>query len=118
MVVKEDGKTPNVDTPEAKKGLDFLVNGFKQGYIPKEAIGFKETESLNAFQTGKLLFMRQWPYARGHPQHRRRTRGQGQVRHRAAAGLRPTKPGRVQPRWAQLGDERLLQAQGDRDSTS
>jgi multiple sugar transport system substrate-binding protein len=63
VFVKEDGKTPNVDTPEAKKGLDFLVNGFKQGYIPKEAISFKETESLNAFQTGKLLFMRQWPYA-------------------------------------------------------
>jgi trehalose/maltose transport system substrate-binding protein len=62
VFVKEDGKTPNVDTPEAKKGLDFLVNGFKQGYIPKDAIGFKETESLNAFQTGKLLFMRQWPY--------------------------------------------------------
>ena len=59
VFVKEDGKTPNVDTPEAKKGLDFLVNGFKQGYIPKDAIGFKETESLNAFQTGKLLFMRQ-----------------------------------------------------------
>jgi multiple sugar transport system substrate-binding protein len=62
VFVKEDGKTPNVDTPEAKKGLDLLVNGFKQGYIPKEAISFKETESLNAFQTGKLLFMRQWPY--------------------------------------------------------
>jgi multiple sugar transport system substrate-binding protein len=62
VIVKDDGKTPNVDTPEAKKGLDFLVNGFSQGYIPKDAIGFKETESLNAFQTGKLLFMRQWPY--------------------------------------------------------
>jgi multiple sugar transport system substrate-binding protein len=62
-IVKPDGKTPDVDTPQAKTGLDFLVNGFKQGYIPKEAIGWKETESLNAFQGGKLLFMRQWPYA-------------------------------------------------------
>jgi multiple sugar transport system substrate-binding protein len=61
--VKADGKTPNVDTPEAAKGLDFLVNGFKQGYIPKEAIGFMETESLNAFQAGQLVFMRNWPYA-------------------------------------------------------
>jgi multiple sugar transport system substrate-binding protein len=63
VFVKEDGKTPNVDTPEARKGLDFLVNGFKQGYIPKQAISYKETESLAAFQAGKLLFMRQWPYA-------------------------------------------------------
>ena len=42
-IVKADGKTPNVNTPQAAKGLDFLVNGFKQGYIPKEALGFQET---------------------------------------------------------------------------
>jgi multiple sugar transport system substrate-binding protein len=63
QIVKDDGKTPNVDTPEAKKGLDFLVNGFKQGYIPKEAIGYKETEGLNAFIAGDLVFLRNWPYA-------------------------------------------------------
>ena len=63
VVVKEDGKTPNVDTPEAKKGLDFLVNGFKQGYIPKAALSYQEEGSLNAFQSGKALFLRNWPYA-------------------------------------------------------
>jgi multiple sugar transport system substrate-binding protein len=63
QIVKDDGKTPNVNTPEAQKGLDFLVNGFKQGYIPKEALGFKETESLNAFEAGQLVFLRNWPYA-------------------------------------------------------
>ena len=62
-IVKSDGKTPNVDTSQAAAGLNFLVNGFKQGYIPKEAIGFQETQSLNAFQAGKLVFMRNWPYA-------------------------------------------------------
>jgi multiple sugar transport system substrate-binding protein len=63
QIVKSDGKTPAINTPAAAKGLDFLVNGFKQGYIPKEAIGFEETESLNAFSAGKLVFMRNWPYA-------------------------------------------------------
>lgn len=63
VIVKEDGKTPDVNTDAAATGLDFLVNGFKQGYIPKEALGFKETESLNAFQAGQLVFMRNWPYA-------------------------------------------------------
>jgi multiple sugar transport system substrate-binding protein len=63
VIVKDDGKTPAVDSPTAVTGLNFLVNGFKQGYIPKEAIGFKETESLNAFQAGQLVFMRNWPYA-------------------------------------------------------
>jgi len=60
-VVDSSGK-PNVDTPEAIKGLDFLVNGFKQGYIPKEAITYKEEEGRAAFQAGKLIFHRQWPY--------------------------------------------------------
>lgn len=63
QIVKSDGKTPDVNTPAAAKGLDFLVNGFKQGYIPREAIGFQETQSLNAFQAGQLVFMRNWPYA-------------------------------------------------------
>ena len=63
QIVKDDGKTPNVNTPEAAKGLDFLVNGFKQGYIPKEGLGFQETQSLNAFSAGQLVFMRNWPYA-------------------------------------------------------
>ena len=63
QIVKEDGKTPNLETPEAIKGLSFLVNGFKEGYIPKEALGFQETQSLNAFQAGQLMFMRNWPYA-------------------------------------------------------
>ena len=63
QIVKDDGKTANVNTAEAAKGLDFLVNGFKQGYIPREALGFKETESLNAFQAGQLVFLRNWPYA-------------------------------------------------------
>jgi multiple sugar transport system substrate-binding protein len=63
QIVKEDGKTPNLETAEAAKGMEFLVNGFKQGYIPKEALGFQETQSLNAFQAGQLLFLRNWPYA-------------------------------------------------------
>ncbi len=62
-IVEDDGKTPAVDTAEAAKGLDFLVQGFKQGYIPREALGFQETQVLNAFQAGQLMFMRNWPYA-------------------------------------------------------
>ncbi|MGZ0148540.1 ABC transporter substrate-binding protein [Kribbella sp. WER1] len=60
-VVDKDGK-PNVNTPEAKAGLEELVNDFKSGVIPKEAITYKEEESRRAFQDGKLLFLRNWPY--------------------------------------------------------
>jgi multiple sugar transport system substrate-binding protein len=62
-IVGPDGKTATVDSPQAATGLSFLVNGFKQGYIPKEALGFQETQSLNAFEAGQLMFMRNWPYA-------------------------------------------------------
>jgi multiple sugar transport system substrate-binding protein len=62
-IVGPDGRTATVDSAKSSTGLDFLVNGFKQGYIPKEALGFKETESLNAFIAGQLMFMRNWPYA-------------------------------------------------------
>ncbi|GAA1145584.1 ABC transporter substrate-binding protein [Kribbella jejuensis] len=60
-IVDKDGK-PNVNTPEAKAGLEELVNGFKTGAIPKAAITYKEEESRRAFQDGKLLFLRNWPY--------------------------------------------------------
>ena len=60
--VTDDSGKPNVDTPEAAKGLDFLANGFKEGYIPKEAITYKEEDGRMAFQAGKLIFHRQWPY--------------------------------------------------------
>ena len=64
-VITDDSGKPNVNTPEAKAGLDFFVNGFKEGWIPKEAITYKEEEGRRAFQEGKLIFHRQWPYQYG-----------------------------------------------------
>jgi multiple sugar transport system substrate-binding protein len=60
-VTDESGK-PNVNTPEAAEGLNFLVNGFKEGYIPAEAITYMEEQGRRAFQEGRLIFHRQWPY--------------------------------------------------------
>ncbi|WP_428533932.1 ABC transporter substrate-binding protein [Propionicimonas sp.] len=59
--ITDDGK-PNVNTPEAIAGLTWLTDGFKSGSIPKEAITWKEEESRQAFQDGKILFLRNWPY--------------------------------------------------------
>ncbi|BCJ34436.1 ABC transporter substrate-binding protein [Actinocatenispora thailandica] len=60
-VVGADGK-PNVNTPEAKKGLDFLVDGVKDKTIPKDALTWKEEESRRGFESGKVVFLRNWPY--------------------------------------------------------
>ncbi|MFJ5970003.1 ABC transporter substrate-binding protein [Streptomyces sp. NPDC093060] len=60
-VTDANGK-PDVDTPAAKKGLDFLVGSVKDGTIPREAITYQEEDGRQAFQSGKLLFLRNWPY--------------------------------------------------------
>ncbi|MDQ1660817.1 MAG: trehalose/maltose transport system substrate-binding protein [Blastococcus sp.] len=62
QIVKADGKTPSVDSPEAAKGLSALVEAYKAGAIPKEAITFQEEQGRQAFEAGKLLFLRNWPY--------------------------------------------------------
>ncbi|MEU5239350.1 ABC transporter substrate-binding protein [Streptomyces lydicus] len=62
-VVTDAKGAPHVDTPQAKRGLDFLVNSFKDGTIPKDAVTYQEEDGRRAFQTGKLVFLRNWPYA-------------------------------------------------------
>lgn len=61
VVVDDQGK-PNVNTQQAKAGVNTLVEGFKSGVIPQKAITYKEEEGRRAFQAGELIFHRQWPY--------------------------------------------------------
>ncbi|HKU31605.1 ABC transporter substrate-binding protein [Arthrobacter sp. NyZ413] len=60
-IVDDSGKA-SVNSTEAKDGLSKLVDAFKNGNIPAEAITYKEEDSRTAFQDGKLLFLRNWPY--------------------------------------------------------
>ncbi|WP_406689940.1 ABC transporter substrate-binding protein [Saccharopolyspora sp. ID03-671] len=64
-VTDPEGK-PHVNTPEAKRGLDALVEGFRSGMIPRDAITFKETETRRAFMDGKVVFTRAWPNQYSH----------------------------------------------------
>jgi len=61
-VVDDKGK-PTLNTPEAKKGLQTLVDAFKNGNIPKAAITYQEEPGRQAFEAGKLMFYTNWPYA-------------------------------------------------------
>jgi multiple sugar transport system substrate-binding protein len=60
-VLDKDGK-PSLTTAEAKAGLGNLAKAYADGNIPKEGITFQEELSRQAFQDGKLLFLRNWPY--------------------------------------------------------
>lgn len=57
-----EGSLVTVDSAAAREGLGFLVRGVREGWIPREALRFKEEESRRAFQDGRLLFLRNWPY--------------------------------------------------------
>lgn len=61
-IVGEDGKTPTVDSPESAAGLSQLADAYADGNIPKSAITYTEEEGRTAFESGKLLFLRNWPY--------------------------------------------------------
>ena len=47
----------------AREGIGILARGVRDGWIPREALEYKEEESRQAFQDGRLLFLRNWPYA-------------------------------------------------------
>lgn len=64
-ILTDDGTKVAVNSPQARQGLDFLVRGFREGWIPKRALTFKEEESREEFQSGRLLFLRNWPYVYG-----------------------------------------------------
>ena len=61
-IVGDDGKTPTLDTSQAAQGLQRLVDAFKDGNIPADAITFQEEQGRQAFEAGKLMFLRNWPY--------------------------------------------------------
>jgi len=61
-VIVDDAGKPNVATPEATKGLSTLVDWFKDGTIPRGAITWQEEQGRQAFQSGTLIFHRNWGY--------------------------------------------------------
>ncbi|WP_326636454.1 ABC transporter substrate-binding protein [Streptosporangium sp. NBC_01755] len=65
QILSPDGTEVTMDVAKAKAGLDFLVDGFREGWIPPESLSFKEEESRLAFQEGRLAFARNWPHAYG-----------------------------------------------------
>jgi multiple sugar transport system substrate-binding protein len=63
-IMTDNGTKVALGAP-AVQGLSFLANGFKDGDIPKPAITYQEEESRTAFMSGKLMFLRNWPYVYG-----------------------------------------------------
>ena len=63
-IVDDSGKV-TVDSPESIKGIQTAVDAFKSKLIPTAALEWKEEDSRNGFESGKVLFLRNWPYQYG-----------------------------------------------------
>jgi multiple sugar transport system substrate-binding protein len=59
------GTRVTLDSPQARAGLRFLLGGLRAGWIPSAALSYDEAASATAFEQGKLLFLRNWPYVYG-----------------------------------------------------
>ena len=63
-VLSEDGKTSVItDDSNAEHAFTFLQKMMHDGVAPRVVTTFTENESLQAFQGGNAVFMRNWPYA-------------------------------------------------------
>ena len=60
-ILSPEGTKVTVDSPQALSGLEFLVNGFSQGWIPKVTLTYEEESSQAAFESGKFMFLDNWP---------------------------------------------------------
>jgi multiple sugar transport system substrate-binding protein len=64
-ILSQDGTRVTLDSAQARAGLHFLLGGLKAGWIPRAALGYDEATSAKAFEQGRLLFLRNWPYVYG-----------------------------------------------------
>ncbi|HET8672076.1 MAG TPA: ABC transporter substrate-binding protein [Thermoleophilaceae bacterium] len=61
-VLSSDGKKATIDSPQAEQVLSFMQQGIKNGAVPRSNSTWMEEESRNAFQSGKVALLRNWPY--------------------------------------------------------
>jgi multiple sugar transport system substrate-binding protein len=60
-ILSPEGTRVTVNSARALAGLEFLVNGFRQGWIPEVTLTYEEESSQDAFAAGKFLFLDNWP---------------------------------------------------------
>ncbi|MER6002313.1 ABC transporter substrate-binding protein [Nonomuraea angiospora] len=65
QIVSKDGTEVTLDPAKTRIALDFLLQGLREGWIPKESLSYKEEETRLAFQEGRLAFARNWPHGYG-----------------------------------------------------
>jgi multiple sugar transport system substrate-binding protein len=62
-VLSADGKKSTINSPENTKALKLMVDGIKNGSVPKSVTTYMEPETDQAWTSGKYGLMRNWTYA-------------------------------------------------------
>ncbi len=62
-VLSDDGKKSEINSPENLKALQLMVDGIKNGAVPKAVTTYMEEPARRAFEAGRVTYERQWPYA-------------------------------------------------------
>lgn len=62
-VLSDDGKQSLIDEGDGTQhAFEYMRRLFADGITPKQVLTFQEEESRQAFQQGKAVFLRNWPY--------------------------------------------------------
>ena len=51
-----------VDSPQALQGSTSWSDGLREGWIPQSSLTYEEESSWGDFESGKLLFLNNWPF--------------------------------------------------------
>ena len=61
--IMDDSMNIRVDAPEAVRALTFMRDQITRKIAPNDVLTWHEEETRFAFQNGRAVFMRNWPYA-------------------------------------------------------
>ena len=78
-ILSDDGKKPEIDSPQNVKALKFMVDGIKSGAAPKAVTTYMEEPARRTFESGQATFMRNWPYCYALAQEAPKTKGKFEV---------------------------------------
>ena len=78
-VLSGDGTKSEINSPENLKALQFMVDGIKDGAAPKAVTTYMEEPARRAFESGRVTFLRNWPYVFATAQRADATKGKFKV---------------------------------------
>jgi multiple sugar transport system substrate-binding protein len=78
-ILSDDGTKAEVDSPENLKALQFMVDGIKDGAAPKAVTTYMEEPARRAFESGRVTFVRNWPYVYATANRAKATKGNFKV---------------------------------------